>query len=167
MAYFGIAHHAGREADGFARGLDLGMRLGRVQTIHRGRSRHRDRVGLTLGAQAPAVENHQHRDRRTPRRTDHRALPARGNACAPDHEARAPSSCAMRNRRLYLAVRSPRLIEPVLICPLPVATARSAMVVSSVSPERCETTQVNPAARAISMVRRVSLSVPIWLSLIR
>ena len=31
---------------------------------------------------------------------------------------------------------------PVLICPHPVATARSAMVVSSVSPDRCDMTAV-------------------------
>ena len=37
-----------------------------------------------------------------------------------------------------MATRSVRLAEPVLICPAPVATARSAMNVSSVSPERCE-----------------------------
>ena len=32
--------------------------------------------------------------------------------------------------------------DPVLIWPTPVATARSAMKVSSVSPERCEMTEV-------------------------
>ena len=36
---------------------------------------------------------------------------------------------------------------PVLICPTPVATARSAMVVSSVSPERCDMTAAYPFAR--------------------
>ena len=35
-----------------------------------------------------------------------------------------------------MAVRSAREAEPVLIWPQPQATARSAMVVSSVSPER-------------------------------
>ena len=44
----------------------------------------------------------------------------------------------MRSSWLYFAVRSVRLALPVLICPAPVATARSAMNVSSVSPERCE-----------------------------
>ena len=48
----------------------------------------------------------------------------------------------MRSSWLYFATRSVRLAEPVLICPAPVATARSAMVVSSVSPERCEMTLV-------------------------
>ena len=36
--------------------------------------------------------------------------------------------------------RSERASEPVLICPQLVATARSAMVASSVSPERCDIT---------------------------
>ena len=40
----------------------------------------------------------------------------------------APSSSAMRRRRLYLAVRSLRHGAPVLICPQFVATARSAIV---------------------------------------
>src|SRR5881392_2360724 len=46
----------------------------------------------------------------------------------------------MRSSWLYLATRSVREALPVLICPTPVATARSAMNVSSVSPERCEIT---------------------------
>jgi hypothetical protein len=48
----------------------------------------------------------------------------------------------MRSNWLYLAMRSVRLAEPVLIWPAPVATARSAMKVSSVSPERCDTIAV-------------------------
>ena len=43
---------------------------------------------------------------------------------------------------LYLAIRSVRESEPVLICPAFVATAMSAIVESSVSPERCDTTAV-------------------------
>ena len=46
----------------------------------------------------------------------------------------------MRSSWLYFATRSERAGAPVLICPQPVATARSAMVVSSVSPERCDIT---------------------------
>jgi len=38
---------------------------------------------------------------------------------------------------LYLAVRSPRQGAPVLIWPVPRPTTRSAMVVSSVSPDLC------------------------------
>ena len=46
----------------------------------------------------------------------------------------------MRSSWLYLATRSLRLAEPVLIWPAEVPTARSAMVLSSVSPDRCEMT---------------------------
>ena len=45
----------------------------------------------------------------------------------------------MRSSWLYFAVRSERLADPVLIWPAHVATTRSAIVVSSVSPDRCET----------------------------
>ena len=69
-------------------------------------------------------------------------------ASRPAKRASAPSSSAMRSRRLYLATRSLRDAEPVLICPAPVATARSAMNVSSVSPLRCEMIAPQPAARA-------------------
>jgi hypothetical protein len=41
---------------------------------------------------------------------------------------------------LYFATRSVREGAPVLIWPALVATARSAIVVSSVSPDRCEMT---------------------------
>ena len=47
-----------------------------------------------------------------------------------------PSAFSMRRRRLYLATRSLRQGAPVLIYGALVPTARSAMVVSSVSPER-------------------------------
>ena len=67
----------------------------------------------------------------------------------------------MRKSWLYLLTRSPRAGAPVLIWPALVPTARSAMVVSSVSPERCETTAENPADRAMSMAWSVSLTLPI------
>ena len=54
----------------------------------------------------------------------------------------------MRSSWLYLAMRSVREAEPVLIWPAAVATARSAMKVSSVSPERCEMIELYPALRA-------------------
>src|SRR5690606_26224367 len=60
----------------------------------------------------------------------------RSSAPRPRKRAASPSSCSICSRRLYLAVRSERLAEPVLICPAFTATARSAMKVSSVSPER-------------------------------
>jgi capsular polysaccharide export protein len=50
--------------------------------------------------------------------------------------ASSPSSSSMRRSWLYFAILSERLIEPVLIWPQFVATAMSAMVLSSVSPER-------------------------------
>src|SRR6185437_3740453 len=56
----------------------------------------------------------------------------------PAYLAAAPSSSSMRSSWLYLHTRSVRLAEPVLICPAAVPTARSAMVESSVSPERWE-----------------------------
>ena len=49
-----------------------------------------------------------------------------------------PSSSSMRSSWLYLQTRSVRLADPVLIWPAAVPTARSAIVASSVSPERCE-----------------------------
>src|SRR5262249_36206639 len=58
----------------------------------------------------------------------------------PGHDAAWPSSSSMRRSWLYLAVRSLRATEPVLIWPALTATARSATKVSSVSPERWEIT---------------------------
>ena len=54
----------------------------------------------------------------------------------PGQEATSPSSSSIRRSWLYLAVRSPRASDPVLICPAFTATARSATKVSSVSPDR-------------------------------
>ena len=59
-------------------------------------------------------------------------------ALRPAYLPALPSASSMRSSWLYFATRSVRLAEPVLICPALVATARSAMVASSVSPERCE-----------------------------
>lgn len=47
-----------------------------------------------------------------------------------------PNSSSIRINWLYLAIRSVRDIEPVFIWPAFVATAKSAIVVSSVSPLR-------------------------------
>ncbi len=54
----------------------------------------------------------------------------------PLYGAFSPRASSIRISWLYLATRSERLIEPVLIWPAAVPTARSAMVASSVSPER-------------------------------
>ena len=67
---------------------------------------------------------------------------ARGNAAQPGYSALPPSRSSIRSSWLYFATRSERAGEPVLIWPAPSATARSAIVVSSVSPERCEITVV-------------------------
>ena len=48
----------------------------------------------------------------------------------------------MRSSWLYFAMRSERDSDPVLIWPALVPTAMSAMMLSSVSPERCEITDV-------------------------
>src|SRR5690625_6872904 len=71
----------------------------------------------------------------------------------------------MRNSWLYLLTRSPRAGAPDLICPQFVATDRSAMVVSSVSPERWDIMDRKPARWARSTASKVSVSVPIWLTL--
>src|ERR1019366_8362056 len=63
-------------------------------------------------------------------------------AFLPSNCAAAPNCSSMRSNWLYLTMRSVRLAEPVLIWPAPVATTRSAMNGSSVSPERCDTTEV-------------------------
>src|SRR4029453_6222675 len=62
----------------------------------------------------------------------------RGKAPRPAYLAASSSSSSMRISWLYLATRSERAGAPVLIWPQLIATEMSAMVVSSVSPERCE-----------------------------
>ena len=57
-------------------------------------------------------------------------------AFMPGYSATSSSSSSMRSSWLYLATRSVRLGAPVLIWPALTATAMSAMVASSVSPER-------------------------------
>src|SRR5215472_15910786 len=59
----------------------------------------------------------------------------RGNAPAPAYAAASSSSSSIRSSWLYLATRSDRQGAPVLIWPQFSATARSAIVVSSVSPD--------------------------------
>ena len=71
----------------------------------------------------------------------HRAGLHDASASPPRKAAVSPSTSSIRSSWLYLATRSERAGAPVLICPQLVATARSAMVVSSVSPDRCDITQ--------------------------
>merc|ERR1719412_1365497 len=57
---------------------------------------------------------------------------------APAYTASAPNSSSIRISWLYFAVRSERQGAPVFIWPVQRATAKSAIVVSSVPPERWE-----------------------------
>src|SRR4051812_6307137 len=70
----------------------------------------------------------------------------------------------MRSSWLYFATRSERAGAPVLIWPQLVATARSAIVVSSVSPERWLIMQRKPLRWARSTESKVSVREPIWLT---
>ena len=72
----------------------------------------------------------------------------------------------MRRSRLYFARRSERTIEPILIWPAATPTATSAIVASSDSPYRAETTTRIPADSASASASSVSVSVPTWFSLI-
>ena len=73
---------------------------------------------------------------------------------------------ALRSARLILAdffkMDQSKISQRLMISvPVFIATARSAMVVSSVSPERWDTTAVNPALWAILMASKVSDTEPI------
>ncbi len=60
----------------------------------------------------------------------------------PRYFAFLPSFCSIFSSLLYFATLSERESEPVLISPEFTPTAKSAINVSSVSPERCEITVV-------------------------
>src|SRR6516225_1949896 len=89
----------------------------------------------------------------------------RGKAGRPAYSAASSSTSSIRSSWLYLATRSVRAGAPVLSWPQLVATARSAMVVSSVSPDRWLIMQANPLRWARVTASRVSVTVPIWFSL--
>ena len=91
----------------------------------------------------------------------------RQRVAAPVGRAPRPARSSMRSSWLYLATRSDRAGAPVLICPQPVATARSAMVVSSVSPDGGSSPRCSRLRWASSTASRVSVRVPIWLTLTR
>ena len=75
--------------------------------------------------------------------------------------ARSPSHSSIRMRRLYFAIRSVREREPVLMNPALTATARSAMKVSYVSPERWEMIEIISCSFPSAIASRVSDTVPI------
>ena len=118
----------------------LNQRIGKIlqQAVVIRFSREGNRVALGFGAIAPAVEYSQYNRFRS---FWHWLLEFsryyfRASAARPGNFAAAPNSSSMRRSWLYLATRSVREAEPVLICPVPMATTKSAMKVSSVSPER-------------------------------
>mmetsp|Transcript_39509 Transcript_39509/g.86294 ORF Transcript_39509/g.86294 Transcript_39509/m.86294 type:complete len:279 (-) Transcript_39509:3657-4493(-) len=76
-----------------------------------------------------------------------------------------PSSSSMRKSWLYLARRSDLHGAPVLICPARRPTARSAMNVSSVSPDLWETMTPQPAFVASRAASMASDTEPIWFTL--
>src|ERR1700686_985174 len=80
--------------------------------------------------------------RPSPERQSYLEPDERLNTVRPGKMADSPSSSSIRISWLYLARRSEGDSEPVLICPQLVATARSAIVASSVSPERWDITAV-------------------------
>ena len=67
---------------------------------------------------------------------------------------------------MYLATLSDLASDPVFICEEFVATAKSAIKVSSVSPDLCEIIDLNPFLCAKSITFKVSVNVPIWFGLI-
>ena len=113
--------------------------------------RWRSRARLTLPCQAATRSQRSRRTRPSPGRRPRRRAPPR---CA-------AAGCTWPRGRCATGA-------PVLIWPALVATARSAMVVSSVSPERCEMTTAVAGSRGRARSRRASrVSVPIWLTLTR
>src|SRR5271169_3998669 len=134
VADFAVPHLALRESDVRPGGLNDGVRKLGEQLVVIWLPRSGDSVPFDSRRIAPAVENRE--DQRSLARHYWRKAPL------PAKRAASPSWCSMRSSWLYFAMRSVRLAEPVLICPAPVATTRSAMNGSSVSPERCDTTEV-------------------------
>merc|ERR1711972_588628 len=85
----------------------------------------------------------------------------------PAYTAWSPSSSSILMSWLYLALRSERQGAPVLIWPVHNATAKSAMVVSSVSPERWE--HITPQSLVLQSLTASmdSERLPIWFTLSR
>ena len=84
---------------------------------------------------------------------------------SPAKVALSASSSSIRKIWFSLAKRSDLAGAPVLICPQRSPTTMSAIVTSSVSPERCETITPQPAAYESLAAWIDSVSVPIWLTL--
>src|SRR4051812_41669007 len=115
------------------------MRKALEQFVVRGGAGELDRVVLLVVPQSPPVQDHEYE--RAAVHPAHQRPASCRMAERPAYFAAPPSSSSMRSNWLYFATRSVRLAEPVLIWPALVATARSAIVTSSVSPDRCDTMQ--------------------------
>src|SRR5581483_10749319 len=132
--------------DGANRLRRLGVLLVRpVREVHAERvDARRHELGQDLRCRRRGADGRN--DLRSPRVGRHvrqrSYLRERGNASQPGYVALDPSCSSMRSSWLYLATRSERAGAPVLIWPVPSATARSAIVESSVSPDRCDMTAV-------------------------
>ena len=74
------------------------------------------------------------------------------------NRASPPSSSSIRSTSFHLAMRSERENEPTLSCPASQPTARCAIVVSSLSPERADTIVPKPAFLPASQRFPASLS---------
>src|SRR6186713_1427728 len=130
MAHLGVAHLSRGQSDGFARGRQRRMWKAIQQLGIGGRARQLDGVVILFVPQAPAVEHDK--DERTAGHGAHYRPTSWRTAERPAYVAALPSASSIRSSWLYLATRSVRLADPVLIWPALVATARSAMVTSSV-----------------------------------
>src|SRR6185369_12135972 len=131
-------------------------RLRRPNPLPRRTSRPRRGRGSARRCAAGRGRTRRHRDRIYPAN--------RGNAERPAYRAASSSSSSIRSSWLYLATRSLRAGAPVLIWPQLVATARSAIVTSSVSPERWLIMHRYPELWARVTASNVSDRVPIWLT---
>ena len=82
--------------------------------------------------------------------------------------AKFKSDCcaSIHNNLLYFATLSDLQGAPVLIWPVPSPTQRSAIVLSSVSPDLCEIIDLYAAEVAHSIALIVSVKLPTWLNLI-
>src|SRR6201996_7649083 len=133
MADLAVAHLPVGQANEMIGSVQQAVGILRQQLVVDWLARQRDGMGVRLWPIAPAIEDPKYN-----RFFEWHVYSPAFTAAKPRNSAPCPSSSSMRSNWLYLAMRSVREAEPVLICPTPVATARSAMKVSSVSPLRCD-----------------------------
>lgn len=80
----------------------------------------------------------------------------------PAKTALSPNSSSILNSWLYFASLSDRQGAPVFICPEPNPTTKSAIKLSSVYPDRCETITPHPFYLHLFDASIDSVNVPIW-----